>query len=132
MRVHQAFCILQACSQHLIFHADTSYELCKAALRHFDVQTPVKYALRPAVRRALEAGAADNQEVPALLHLGSSRQISSKHLQRADVPAASHLLDPCDSCASVLHAGGVFGCGLVPAGRGRVSGQQTQSRFKVT
>jgi hypothetical protein len=47
----------------VIVHADTSYELCKKALSHFDVQTPVKYALRPAVRRALEAGAADDQEV---------------------------------------------------------------------
>jgi hypothetical protein len=55
----------------MISTADTSYELCKKALSHFDVETPVKYALRPAVRRALEAGAADDQEVLVSVQLQS-------------------------------------------------------------
>ncbi len=45
------------------YAAGAPYELCKAALKHFDLDTPVRYALRPAVRRALEAGAADDQKV---------------------------------------------------------------------
>lgn len=48
---------------HRMVSAGTSYDLCKAALQHFDAQTPVKYALRPSVRRCLEAGAADDQKV---------------------------------------------------------------------
>ncbi len=40
------------------------YDMCKAALALFDVDTPVRYSLRPAIRGALEAGAADCQKVP--------------------------------------------------------------------
>lgn len=41
------------------------YDMCKAALALFDVDTPVRYSLRPAIRGALEAGAADCQKVGA-------------------------------------------------------------------
>ena len=43
--------------------AGAPYDLCKAALQHFKTTSPVRYALRPSVRLALEAGAADEQKV---------------------------------------------------------------------
>jgi hypothetical protein len=76
----------------MIVHADTSYELCKKALSYFDVQTPVKYALRPAVRRALEAGAADDQEVLVSLQ---PQSLADLHSNMFDVLAWLRL-DPTD------------------------------------